>query len=128
MAPNKKKYIVLQILGWLLCVGVPVTVILFYFPLFINRGSTETVAATAVILLLIAAIPCFKYIKRLFKRTPASWVVWAVLFGMFLALETIIHELVVVCAWGAGSNILGGIMFKAGKKYRSLPERMEDEI
>ena len=47
MTPNKKKYIALQILGWLLCVGVPVIVILFYFPLFIDRGSTETVAAFA---------------------------------------------------------------------------------
>lgn len=128
MTPNKKKYIALQILGWLLCVGVPVTVILFYFPLFIDRGSTETVAATAVVLLLIAAVPCFKYIKRLFKRTPASWLVWAVLFGIFWALETIIHELIVVSAWGAGSNILGGVFFKLSKKYRSLPEKLEDEV
>jgi len=127
MTPNRKKYITSQIFGWLLCVGVPVTVILFYFPLFIDRGSTQTVAASAVILLLIAVIPFFKHIKRLFKKTPASWVIWSVLLGLFLIINSIIHQLIIVCWWGAGSNILGGLVFKWGKRYQSVQAKLEDE-
>ena len=90
MTPNKKKYWTLQIFGWLACIGVPATVILTYFPLFVERGSTETMGATAIVLLLIAIIPLFKQINQFFQKTPASWVIWAILFGLFLIVQSIV--------------------------------------
>jgi len=126
MTPNKKKWWACQISGWALCIGVPASVILTYFPLFVERGSAETVSASAIVLLLIAIIPLFKYIKQLFQKTPASWVVWVILLGLFLIAQTIVDQLVVVCLFGAISNILGGILFKVAKKYQTVAQTLEE--
>ena len=126
MTPNKKKYLTLQFFGWLSCIGVPATVILTYFPLFVERGSTETMGATAIVLLLIAIIPFFKQIKQFFQKTPASWVIWVILFGLFLIVQTIVDQLVIVCGFGAVSNILGGVLFKISKKYQSPQQLLEE--
>ena len=126
MTPNKKKWWACQISGWALCIGVPFAVILTYFPLFVERGSAETASASAIVLLLLAVIPLFKYINQLFKKTPASWVIWVVLLGLFLIVQPIINQFVVVCFWGAISNILGGILFKVAKKYQPVAQALEE--
>lgn len=113
-----KKYWLLTILAWLFCVGVPIAVTLSYFPLWVERGSSATISGTAVIFLLIAIIPLVRYAKQIFKSVYACIFVWAILLGLFIILENIISQMVIVCEWALGSNIIASVLFITAKKFK----------
>lgn len=119
---NNRKYVCCQVFGWLMCIGVPLTVTCSYFPVWIARSSEMTVAGGTVVLLLLCVIPFFKQIKQWFSKSPASWIVWTIIAGMCIVVRTIIDQLVIVACFGAVSNILGGLIFYVGKRYQPIKE------
>lgn len=118
--PNKTKYTICQIFGWLLCIGVPLTATCSFFPFWVEQSPEMTVAGGSVVLLLICVVPFFKKIKEWFSHTPASWVIWTIIACMCLLVQTIIDQLVIVACFGAVANILGGLVFSLGKTYKPL--------
>lgn len=114
-----KKYWLLTILAWLFCIGIPIIVILTYFPLWIERDSASTMSGISVIFLLIVIIPLVKYAKQVFTSVYSCLIIWAIFLGLFVSLENIISEMIIVCEVALGSNIVATILFASAKKFKA---------
>lgn len=106
---NKKKYIALTAVGMALSVIPPVVTILSYFPVFAERNTKAVVSGIAVLLLIIASVPLFRYAhKRL--GVEAMPLVWVALFFLAEAVNNILDKFIVVCAVGAVSNVCAYVL------------------
>ena len=103
-----------SVLGLALCI-VPVAVcILKYFPVWTARGGETIFSAITLVLIAVASVPLFSYMKR-FLRSPASYTVWFILFVVFFLVSNIANEMVVISFVGFTSNLLGAVCFKISK-------------
>ena len=118
MMQNNKKYWILTVLAWLFCIGIPIIVTLTYFPLWVAKDSATTISGTAAILLFIVVIPIVKFAKQIFSNVYSCIIVWGILLCLFLALENIISQMIVVCEVALFSNILAAILFVSAKKFK----------
>ena len=110
--------IILHITGLLLCIVPPAVCTLSYFPLWTQTDSTKTLAGGCALLIILSAIPLFKFIKKYFE-SPASYVIWFLVFLLFFSLSKIAHEMTVIAFVGFVSNLIGAICFAIADKQRS---------
>lgn len=103
----------LQILGFFLCIAPPLVYTVSYFPIW--KESTQALSGGALLLILISAIPIYKQIKKKLA-SPASYVIWLVLFVIFFTLSSIAEQMTVISFFGFVGNILGAICFKIAKR------------
>lgn len=88
---------------------------LSYFPLWTEGGGEYSVAGGCALLLVLCAIPLFKFIKRaLFSF--ASYFLWLFLFLIFMALSKIADQMTVISFVGFIGNLLGALCFKLAKR------------
>ena len=107
-----KRRIILKTLGMLLCVLPPLFATLAYFPLWVGEGSgVRMISGLALALCIVAYAPLLRGIKRLLS-SPASFVVWGVIFLFFLMTSAIAHEVKVISFTGFVSNLAGAVLFK----------------
>lgn len=104
---------ILQILGFFLCIAPPLVCTASYFSIW--KESTQALSGGALLLILISAIPIYKLIKRKLA-SPASYVIWLVLFVIFFTLSSIAEQMTVISFFGFVGNILGAICFKIAKR------------
>ncbi len=114
---NKKsrvfaKYI-LHFLGILLCIAPPLICTASYFPIW--KESTQVLSGGVLLLLLISAIPLYKLIKDKIS-SPASYIIWLILFVIFFTLSSIAEQMTVISFFGFVGNLLGAICFKIAKR------------
>ena len=100
-------------------VGVPLTVTLSYFPLWVERSSEATVSGIAIVLALLSVIPALRAFKNLVK-SPAAWMIWTILAIVLIAINTIIDQAIVVAVFGAVSNGIGAVIYKIGERIESI--------
>jgi len=75
----------------------------------------KIIAGGGVLLLVIFALPIFKWLNRMLRRaTP--YVFWTVIFVIFFSLSKISHEMTVISFAGSLGNILGAICFAIEKR------------
>ena len=99
------KYIVLRAVG-LLFASVPVTLAtLFYFPLWKERGGAAALSGGVLLLLLISAVPLYRFIKEYF-RSPSVTLVWLFIFLLFFTLSNIAKEMTVISFVGLIGNLI----------------------
>ncbi len=112
---EKSKFvnIILHILGFCLCIVPPVICTGLYFPLW--RESAQALSGGVLLLLLIAAFPLYKYVKKLLE-SPASYTLWLILFIIFFALSKIATEMTVISFVGFVGNALGAVCFYFAKR------------
>lgn len=115
---------ILHIAGLLLCVAPPAICTLCYFPLWIDRGSSTSIAGGAALLLVLCAVPLLKLLKKHFS-SPSSYVFWLIAFVIFSLVSRVAYEMTVITFVGFISNLIGAIMFWIAKKYD--PRAVEDE-
>ena len=115
---NNKKYWILTVLAWLFCIGIPIIVILTYFPLWVERDSASTMSGISIVFLLIAIIPLVKYAKQVFTSVYSCLIIWAIFLGLFVLLENIISQMIIVCEVALGSNIVATILFASAKRFK----------
>lgn len=115
---NPVKYAVLRLFGILLCTLPPLICILCYFPVWTAEGGERIVPGITLLLCAVAVLPMYKAIKRML-RSPAGYTLWLISFLSFLALSKIADEMVVVSFVGFISNLMGAIVFRLSKKYRT---------
>ena len=96
-------------------VGVPFVATVSYFPVWIDRGANATVSGLSVLLVLICVVPFLRKLGSVFK-SPSMPMVWTVLFVIFLALESIVHEIKAICLLGMIANYVGAGMYKIADK------------
>ncbi len=106
---------VINALGLCVCILPPSLAVLSYFPLWISRDEKSAVSGIVLVLLAIAAIPLFKYIRE-WLRSPSAPTVWLILFLIFFVLSSIADEMVVICFIGFVSNIIGGLIIGLARR------------
>jgi hypothetical protein len=104
-----------QVLIYLSALAVsilPVTVaILSYFPVWRAMGGEYLLSGLTLCLILLALIPGFKALRALL-RSPAAYMIWAMVFLLFFSLSKIGDQMTVIAFVGTLSNLIGAILFK----------------
>ena len=104
----------LRAIGLGLCVLPPAIATLSYFPLWLEKEESA-LSAIALVLLAIAMIPLFRYIKALL-RSPSAWMLWLVLFILLSLFRSVIDGLCMISFLGLLGGILGGIFFAVANR------------
>lgn len=107
------KKLILRILGLVLCVLPPALTALEYFPLWLRDGE-KTLSAFALLLLLLAAIPLWRHVKRLLS-SPSIWSVWLLLWLFFSLFATLIEGLRAVAFMGFAGGLPGAVCLRLAK-------------
>lgn len=102
-------------------VGAPAIATLMQFPLWVDRSAGATMSGLCVLFLLFSAIPLARWFTRLIK-SPSAPIMWGLLFGLFVALEAIIKEMIVIAFVGFIANIIGMVIFKIAGEEKEKEE------
>lgn len=105
----------------------PFVATLTQFPVWVDKSAEATMSGLFLVFAALSVIPFFKQIKA-FIKSPSVWVLWCVLFVFFVALQSIISEMLVVCFWGMVANIIGAVIYKIGDHVQGKPDMTEDVI
>ena len=108
------RYFLFSTAGIILSVLPPVAAILVYFPLWLGKGGKEVLSGLSLLLLLVAVIPLFRVIKKIFE-SPSAPVIWLTVFIIFFMLRSIANEITVISFIGFVGNAVGALMFKLAK-------------
>lgn len=119
------KIFALHIFGLLLCVIPPVIATLEYFPLWFSCSETA-ISAISAMLIALCCLPFVKQIKAYFKGTPASWVIWLVIYILVAVFNKLAHGVETVAFIGTLSNLLGGCIFRI-EKHLKRKEGVEND-
>jgi Co/Zn/Cd efflux system component len=49
-------------------------------------------------------------------KSPSAPIMWGLLLGLFLALEAIIDEMIIISFVGVTANLIGAVLFKIADK------------
>ncbi len=109
---------VLNLVGLAVSTVPAATCILLYFPIWRERGIVTVLSGFTLLLLVLAAVPLFSFIKRALK-TPSAPVMWFIIFVAFLMLSSIADEMTVISFVGFVSNLVGAIFFRAAGGRRN---------
>lgn len=118
---NSIKARILYIVGLVIACGVPLVVALFQFPIWIAQGAEYTVSGIVLIFIPLCLIPFWRHLKEYFKN-PSAWMLWLIIFAVFYAINTIIDQVVIISAFGAGANIIASVLFYLSKKIKDKPD------
>lgn len=106
---------------------VPLGATISQFPVWVDRSAKATVSGLFVVFALLSCLPFWRQIKE-YLKSPSIAVLWTVAFFLFLTLQSIIDEMVVVCFLGMISNAIGAGIYKIGaviEKSGESPARKE---
>ena len=109
------KRTVFNLVGLIFSVVPACVATLYYFPLWIEKGSTETVSGLCALLLILGAVPMLRILKGRLS-TPSLPVLWGILFVLFRSLAAIIGELVVIAFVGTLANLVGALFFRLARR------------
>ena len=107
---------ILKVTALIIDVVGPLGATLTQFPVWIDRSAGATVSGLFVFFALLSAIPFFKQIKAYFK-SPSAWVMWTVIFVVFVILNSISDEMIIICGVGMIANIIGAGIHKLGMHF-----------
>lgn len=113
----------LRLFGLLFSVLPPALATLEFFPLWLGSGRTS-ISALSLVLLLLAAIPLFRLLKR-HLHTPAPWMLWFVLWlllRVFLPIASAIEQIALI---SFPTSLVGAFFFSLAKK-RERTQRKEE--
>ena len=101
---------------------IPVSVAIFsYFPLWISRNDASFLSGISLLLICLAIVPLFKYLKQ-FWRSPSAPLMWFLAFILFFLLSRIASEMTVISFVGFVSNLVGSVCFRISKRYDGKEE------
>ena len=113
---NPTKRLLFNALGIMISV-IPVTVSIFsYFPLWIARKDASVLSGISLLLICLAIVPLFKYLKQ-FLHSPSAPIMWFISFIILLMLSKIGDEMTVISFIGFTTNLIGMLFFKIARKY-----------
>ena len=119
------KAFLLRCIGMVFFIVPPVVATANYFPLLSGQPKKQ-LSLAAVILILIACIPLWRFIKQLLK-SPSALKIWVVLFVLFLACEAIAGEVKCIAFVGVIGSLIGdGFFLWAKKVLLKAKEGVED--
>lgn len=107
-------------------VGVPLAITFTQLPVWVYRGSAATVSGLFVIFALLCSIPVMRYGKTILQN-PSAPVVWGILLAIFLCLNTIIDEMIIISMFGLIANIAGTFLYKIGTAIEQKEDAPDEE-
>ncbi len=112
------KALSLRIIGLAVCIVPPIITTLDYFPLWFSQTET-TLSVLSAMLIALCCIPFYKQIISYFKGTPASWVVWLVIYIIVAVFNKLADGVETVAFMGVLSNLAGGFIFRLEKRIKA---------
>ena len=97
------------------CVAPALVATLSYFPVWATKGELYVMSGLALCLITLSLLPFYKHLSALLK-SPASYVIWLILFIVFFLLSKIAHEMTVISFVGFISNLIGAALFGLAKR------------
>ena len=116
------KGVLLYLCGLFLCTGPVLAAIFSYFPLWREMGGGRLLSGGTLALVILAWVPLAKAVKRIIA-SPASYVMWFLIFLLFLVLSRIADEMTVISFVGFLGNLLGAVCFKFAKRMKPEDRR-----
>lgn len=114
---NPTRQLIFNALGLFFSV-IPVAVSIFsYFPIWVAREDASVLSGLSLLLIIAAAIPCYKYVKEAL-RTASVPFMWFAVFIIFMLLSKIAHEITVISFVGFVGNVIGAVFFKIARRMR----------
>ena len=101
----------LNILGVVFCTVPVLLSIILYFPLWISSDSGRFISGFCVLLLSLAALPAYRFVKSRLSDIPA-YTLWLIIFFICFFASRIINELTVISFVGFSGNLIGALIFK----------------
>ena len=95
-------------------VGAPLIATISQFPVWVERSAGSTVSGIFVFFALLCSIPAFKSFGKLIK-SPSIYILWGIFFCLFIALRTIVDEMILICGVGFAANAIGAALYKIGE-------------
>ena len=105
----------LFVFGIALSVLPPVLATVSYFPVWKNEGTYTKISGLALCLILIAAVPLWRYFKA-YLRSPSAPFIWFTVFAVFFSLSKIADEVTVISFVGFVSNLIGAFFFRMSRR------------
>lgn len=106
------------LLAFAFCILPVLFCVLKYFPVWVARGGETVFSAFTLVLIMIAAVPIFSFLKRIL-RSPSAYKIWLILFIIFFLMSNIADEMAVISLVGFVSNLIGAIFFRlSGVRFR----------
>ena len=112
---TKIKPLILRGLGLILCTVPVFWAVISYFPLWREAGGGRLLSGGALLLVILAWVPLFRFIKRLIA-SPSAYMMWLIIFIVFFMLSKIAEEMTVISFVGFVGNALGAVCFKFSEK------------
>lgn len=116
-SPDRKKYLLFKILGFVFCILPPLAITIIKYPLW-SKSEGASLSIVSIILIVLCCIPFKKYLQKVWKN-PSAWQMWTVIFVADIILENISQMTKAVSLAGIVGSIIGAIMFQISKRYRS---------
>lgn len=110
---SRKRRALFTLLGLLFSILPPLLVTLSYFPLFRAAGAGALLSGTALLLLLLCALPLLRLIARRLA-SPSVWQLWLLAFILFFLLSRIARQVTVISFYGFLGNLIGSFFFRKG--------------
>lgn len=107
----------LRLAGLVVSVLPPAAATLLCFPLWQQRGSEAVLSGFSLLLLLLCALPLWRYWRRAL-RSPCAWMIWGALLVLFRLLSAIADEMILISAAGLIGNLLGAVLFRLARRHR----------
>ncbi len=106
----------LTLLGLAFCILPPCFATLAYFPLWLTEKESS-LSAFALLLLLLSAIPLFKFLRAHIK-SYAAWMFWLVLFLALSAFRAIADGLWTISLLALIGSAAGTVCFALAKTLK----------
>lgn len=107
---------VLKLVGLVIAIAPATVAVLLYFPFWAKVGGGSVISGFALLLLVLCAVPFFKYVRRHFTA-PSAHVMWLILFLLFFSLSRIAEQMTVISLVGFISNLISSFLFRAARRY-----------
>ena len=114
---TRVKWLSLNILALCCCIVPPSATTLYFFPFWIELGMSAKVSGLSVLILIICALPFWRVLRENFKN-PSVKTIWFIGLLAFWLIRPIIDEMIIICAVGFISNVVGSIVFKLRDKFK----------
>ena len=119
---NTTKGAIIKGSALVLDVAAPFAATLSQFPFWVEKSSAATVSGLFILLCFMSAIPFLKQIREWLK-SPSAWSLWCVLSVMFIAINHIIEQMVIICCIGALANLAGAGLHAIGCMIAEKPDK-----
>lgn len=104
----------LRLCGLALCVLPPALATLEHFPIWFSEGRTA-LSAVAVLLLLLAALPLIRLVRK-HLRSPSAWMLWLALWAGLAVLRPILTAVETIALVSFPTSLLGALCLRLARR------------